>query len=185
MKRFKLFCSAIAALTVLALAGCDMEVPDSEKVNVIPGLVMSGKGATSYGDTMTAYSKAMIGSWNVSTYTGGTLEDGKIVGATKIAEGETVTGDKWWSNNEQTTTASLEDNSTVIIEATALAKDNQVFFEATDGTNYISVNPHNDAWGTGVTYNSYGAPAVEVGTVIRFYITRSGNTVSFKVSVVE
>lgn len=35
MKRFKLFCSAIAALTVLALAGCDMEVPDSEKVEIL------------------------------------------------------------------------------------------------------------------------------------------------------
>ena len=35
MKRFKLFCSAIAALTVLALAGCDLEVPDSEKADYI------------------------------------------------------------------------------------------------------------------------------------------------------
>ena len=32
MKKFKTICSAIVAFTVLALAGCDMEVPDSEKV---------------------------------------------------------------------------------------------------------------------------------------------------------
>ncbi|MBR0100508.1 MAG: hypothetical protein IJP90_12475 [Treponema sp.] len=32
MKKLKTICSAIAALTMLALAGCDLEVPDSEKV---------------------------------------------------------------------------------------------------------------------------------------------------------
>jgi|GEM_PF-3491702 len=32
MKKFKLICSAIVAFTVLALAGCDLEISDSEKV---------------------------------------------------------------------------------------------------------------------------------------------------------
>ena len=32
MKKFKTICSAIAALTVLALAGCDLNVPDGDKV---------------------------------------------------------------------------------------------------------------------------------------------------------
>lgn len=173
MKKFKTICSAIVAFTVLALAGCDMEVPDSEKVDIVPGLVMSGSGTISYGENMTAYSKAMIGTWSISTY----LDD------TLVASDESCTGDKWWSNNEQSTPVAFEEGQTVKIVATCKTDGGNIFFECTDNTNYISVNPYNDAWGTGVSYSSYGTPNTSVGTVITFYATRKGsNTVSFKAS---
>ncbi|MBR4323797.1 hypothetical protein [Treponema sp.] len=170
MKKFKTICSAIVAFTVLALAGCDMEVPDSEKVDIIPGLVMNGSGTASYGDSMTAYSKAMIGTWSISTYLDGAL----------ITSDESCTGDTWWSNNDQSTPVAFEDGSTVKIVATSKTESGEIFFECTDNTNYISVNPHKDAWGTGVTYSSYGSLTASVGTVVTFYATRKGNTVSFK-----
>lgn len=175
MKKIKRICSAIAAFGMLALAGCDMEIPDSSKVNIISGLVISGQGNTTYG-TMTAYSKAMIGDWSVTTYVDSELK----------TEDESCSGTEWWdSGNTGSTAQALADGSTVKIVATSESADGQIFFECTDGTNYISVNPYLDAWGTGVTYTSYATPSSNVGTVVTFTVTRKGDVVTFTAAAKE
>lgn len=174
MKKLKTICSAIAALTMLALAGCDLEMPDGDKVDYIPGLAMVGAGNADYGSSATAYCIAEDGAWSITT---------KVDGVTKEVEKSCI-GKAWWNaSNGKSTAQPLADGSTIVIEAKALKDKVQCFFECEGNKNYVSVNPHKDAWGTGVTYNLIKAVEAKKDKTVTFTAKRTGNQIEFQVQV--
>lgn len=174
MKKLKLFCSAIAALLVLALAGCEMEIPDSEKVDIIPGFIMKGTATADDGvGDMSFYFYPMYGTWTVDAY----LND--------VAQGSTetvVSTDAWWGS-VHSTHITLSDGDTLELEVTAKSTSSVFtpFFEGNDGTNYISINPNDgNAWGAATFSNAaYVKADFEQGATYLFSVTRNGNVYTY------
>ena len=93
MKKFKLICSAIVAFTVLALAGCDLEISDSEKVDIIPGFIMKGTAKVNDGvGDMSFYFYPMYGTWTVNASLNSVKYDAETIEST----------DAWWGGVHST-----------------------------------------------------------------------------------
>ena len=173
MKKIKRICSAIAALTVLALAGCDMEIPDSEKVDIIPGFIMKGTATVNDGvGDMSFYFYPMYGTWDVVATVDGVENTSETVEST----------DAWWGGIHSTHIA-LSDGSTLELEVTAKSATGVFtpFFEGNDGTNCISINPNDgNAWGAATFSNqAFVSTTFEKGSTYLFTVTRSGNAYTY------
>lgn len=145
MKKLKTICSAIVALSVLALAGCDLEIPDKSYVYYGTTVtVMQGTARGNYGATLTGYACPMVGTWVITSY---------IDGEEKASK-EEKTGAGWWVagwDGNKATEQSVADGSTLKIVAEAQT-DGEIFFEAYGNGCYVSLNPSKDEWGAGTTY---------------------------------
>ncbi|WP_407428468.1 hypothetical protein [Treponema sp.] len=178
MKKFKLICSAIAAFTLLALAGCDLEIPEKSKVYYGKSVsVMSGTASGDFSDSMTGYGCAMIGTWNISSYVDDVQKESDAL----------RTGTTWWSaswTDGKNTEQSISDGQTLKIVASAQDDGAQIFFEVYGNGCYVSLNPSDgNTWGTGTTYSNknYSACTFYVGTVVTFTATKSGNAITYEI----
>ncbi|MCR5124963.1 MAG: hypothetical protein K6B43_07200 [Treponema sp.] len=168
MKKLKTICSAIVALSVLALAGCDLEIPEKSYVyygNTVT--VMSGTATGDYGTSLTGYGCAMIGTWSLTTY---------IDNEEKTSD-EERTGTTWWSSSwgdGKCTEQTISDGQTLKVVAKCETDGAQIFFETYGNSCYVSLNPSDgDAWGTGTTYSdkTYSAKTFAVGETLTFTAT--------------
>ncbi len=173
MKKLKLICSAIAAFGLLALAGCDLEIDESDKVDVIPGFIMKGTATVNDGvGDMSFYFYPMYGTWSVTP---------TVDGSEKTTE-TVASGEAWWSN-VHSTHYEVADGSTVEFKVTAKTASSVFtpFFEGNDGTNYISINPNDgNAWGAATFSNqAYISTEFEEGSTYLFTVTRAGNAYTY------
>ncbi len=179
MKKFKLICSAIAALTMLALAGCDLEVPEDDLVDIIPGFIMKGTATVNEGvGDMSFYFYPMYGTWTVNATVDGTEKAAETV----------VAADAWWSGVHSTHYA-MADGSTIEFKVTAASTSTVFtpFFEGNDGTNYISINPNDgNAWGAATFSNqAYVATDFTEGSTYVFTVTRNGSAYTYTLGEAE
>lgn len=171
MKKIK-FCSAIAAFFMLALAGCDLEIPESIKSPSIQGLIMSGTATVNENvntDNMEFYFYPMFGTWTVKSSINGTVDSEETVTSTNA----------WWGNVHSTHTY-IEDGETLELDVTAKSGDTFTpFFEGNDGTYYISINPNDgNTWGECIFSENayYKATEFKEGSTYSFTITRNGGS---------
>ena len=185
MKKFKTICSAIVAFTVLALAGCDMEVPDSEKVEYLTeikydaGVVSKSDG---WDDDLVVGFSPMYGTWTLTSTKGETV----------VVDNEEVKGpEAWWTDRKDSTSTTLADGETVVLELEC----------TTDGTAALAVHCHNGkGWwwynpGDGNTWAGDGdftdlkpdftstfktsTRSVSSGKIFKFTIKRNGNDLTW------
>ena len=173
MKKFKLICSAIVAFTVLALAGCDLEISDSEKVDLIPGFIMKGTAKVNDGvGDMSFYFYPMYGTWTVNASLNSVKYDAETIEST----------DAWWGG-VHSTHIEIADGDTLELYVTATKASTifTPFFEGNDGTNYISINPNDgNAWGAATFSNqAYISTSFEEGATYLFTVTRTGSAYSY------
>ena len=185
MKKLKLICSAIVAFSVLALAGCDLELPDSAKVHYNTGATIYDTGvatASEWGDSLVVGFSPMYGKFSYTTYNGETV---------KIDNAEVTGANAWWTDRVDSQATSIADGETVTIN-----------LQCTEGSVVaLCMHVHNDAgwwwynpgdgnfWGDDSlkatydkTYTMSGARNLSEGIPYTFTITRSGSelTWSFK-----
>ena len=181
MKKLKLICSAIAALSVLALAGCDLEIPEKSKVYYNSNVTFD-KGVASAADWTSGLGigfSPMYGSWKYSSYKG---ED-KVIEETVIQGAE-----KWWTDRVDSEATTLLDGETITI-----------YLECVSGsTAALCMHAHNDSgwwwynpgdgnfWGDDslgatyeTTYKTSGARTLAEGMSYKFEISRNGNDLSW------
>lgn len=183
MKKFKTICSAIVAFTVLALAGCDMEVPDSEKVEYASSIKYDAGVATSthWDDSQLVVGiSPMYGTWKITSIKG-----------ELIVVDESVKGaEAWWDNRKDSTPTTLDDGETVTMKLEC----------TTEGTAAMCVHCHNDTgwwwynpgdgnfWGDDSLEGTYdktfstSTRTVAYGNTYTFVITRNGDKLDWTFS---
>ncbi len=185
MKKLKLICSAIVAFSVLALAGCDLELPDSAKVHYNTAAIIYDTGtatASEWGDSLVVGFSPMYGKFTYTTLNGDT---------TKIDSAEVTGANAWWDNRVDSQATSIADGETVTIK-----------LQCTEGSVVaLCMHVHNDTgwwwynpgdgnfWGDdslnatyNKTYTMSGTRTLSEGMPYTFTITRKGSelTWSFK-----
>lgn len=181
MKKIKSICSAIAALFMLALAGCDLEIPEIYTVDY-SNTVTIKKGTGGFEgmpETLNVYFRAQLGSFDADVYKNGTQQN---------EETYELTGSGWWAEPAASTdSVTLEDGDEVKIVATFTDGIAGPFFEVYGDGYYLSINASaftsTDTWGKlhgTETVNSY---TYEIGDVITFTVSRSGDVLTWKIQV--
>ena len=159
---------------MLALAGCDLEIPKENKVDYIPGLIMKGKAEiTKSGvDSIEAYFYPMFGVWDVDAYLNN-----------EAKESETVASGEGWYSGVHSAHITMSEGDTLRLEVKPVSGDIFTpFFETNDGTDYISINPNDgNVWGDLATYSGqiYNKTSFEEGITYVFTLTWSGNVCSY------
>ena len=177
MKKFKLICSAIAALIVLALAGCDLNVPDSKKLIYADEIeIYTGSYNFSISGDFVVYFFPQFGNWKATTYIDDVLSGDE--------DEELISDNSWWGDGDKSTEAELADGSTVRIRVVCTdASANAVLvFEGYDSDKtYIDVDCANVKANGGADSGSMSGDAwtFEEDATYDFEITRKGNNLSF------
>ena len=178
MKKLKLICSAIVAFSVLALAGCDLELPDSAKVYYNSGETTFDKGtatASDWGDSLVVGFSPMYGTFAYSTYIDGTLS---------IDNAEVTGADEWWKNRVDSKATSIADGETVKITLTCTSGSViALCMHVHNNTGWWWYNPGDgNFWGDDAlnatydkTYTMSGTRTMTLNVPYTFTITRNGN----------
>ena len=174
MKKITAFiCSAIAAFSMLALAGCDLELRGDplDIGNIAEGTVVLADADA----TTTVYFYPQYGIWNVST-NGGSEEVLECAGG-------------WWTGGARSTATALADGGTVTIIAQGTGTLTPVF-EGNIGSEYYTLDMVNiGGWTTNsagtVTVNGTSGWDFSSDLHYQFVITRSGQTLSFTFSELD
>ncbi len=180
MKKFKLFCSAIAALTMLALAGCDLEVPEGDKVEYKTKIKYDA-GVTSsekWDDNLVVGISPMYGTWTL-----------RVTKGDSVKVDETVKGaEVWWGNNRVDSSAtSILEGETVVLEMRCITEGTAALaFHCHNDTGWWWYNPGDgNAWGDNSLEATYtksfagSARNVSMGRKFIFTITRKGNDLTW------
>ena len=163
MKRFKLICSAIAALSMLALAGCDLEKMLGEKIEfsyLMQGTVTLASDVSS----LDFYFYPQFGTWEWQASLNGIPQEN----GTK----ETVPNDgpdgPWFNAANRCTSIKIKEGET--LEFTVKCIEGEVgvinlVFEGNDGKDYIDIRPDDNApiWGKLVANSDIGVSAAPFG----------------------
>ena len=175
MKKFKLFCSAIAALTMLALAGCDLEVPEGDKVEYKTKTKYDA-GVTSskkWDDNLVVGISPMYGTWTL-----------RVTKGDSVVVDETIKGaEAWWDNRVDSSATSILEGETVVLEMRCITEGTAALaFHCHNDTGWWWYNPGDgNAWGDDpleATYTKSFAGStrnVSMGRKFIFTITRKGN----------
>lgn len=153
MKRFKLICSAIAALSMLALAGCDhLKIP-GEKIE-FNYIVQRTITLASDVSSIDLYFYPQFGTWEWQASLNGIPQEN----GTK----ETVPNDgpdgPWWNVANRCESITIKEGET--LEFTVKCIEGEVgiinlVFEGNDGKDYIDLRPDTDQiWGDLVANSS-------------------------------
>ena len=184
MKKLKSICSAIAAFCVLALAGCDLDIPESDKPDYTDDVIYD-KGTATVSDWGTALKvgfSPMFGTW---TYSFTDADDNE-----KLAE-TTVTGaDVWWNNRVDSTQVALDEGETLVLylECTKSNAGNPgLAIHATNSNGWWWYNPGDgNFWGDDSlsatftkTYTTDGTRNISTNVKFKFTITRSGTDLNW------
>ena len=148
MKRFKLICSAIAALSMLALAGCDLEKMLGEKIEfnyLMQGTVNLASDVSS----IDLYFYPQFGTWEWQASLNGLLQE----------SGTKESSDDWWDAANRCKSIKIKEDDTLEFTVKCIEGEDGIInfvFEGNDGKEYIDIRPDNDEIRGGLvaSYNS-------------------------------
>ena len=186
MKKLKTICSAIVALNVLALAGCDLELPDSAKVLYNESVTYDTgvASAEDWGDGLVVGFSPMYGTFSYTMYNGDTVK----------VEESTVTGaNAWWTDRVDSSSVDIADGDTVTVELKCTEGDTVAFcMHVHNDTGWWWYNPGDgNFWGDDSlnatytkNYTMSGTRTLKAGVPFTFTITRNGKNLTWSMKCI-
>ncbi|MBQ4378114.1 MAG: hypothetical protein II821_02815 [Treponema sp.] len=183
MKKMKTICSAIVAFTALALAGCDLELPDSAKVLYNTNSAITWDtgvaSADEWGTDLVVGFSPMYGTFSYSTYEDDTakIEDASVTGA-----------GAWWTDRVDSLSTDLADGETVSLNITCTEGSTIAFcVHVYNSTGWWWYNPGDgNFWGDDSlnavyekTYKMSASRTLKENVPYVFTITRNGTELSW------